>query len=150
MHSFLYERLAASRDEAGVLQLANNGQIIEKPEDALKSPVILDFLGYKDHHNYSENNLEIIHYVSYYMTHNIWRSNINREKMDHFPQALASGYAFCNRKNEMERLKFNLIESRPTLIVSPRRYGKTSLALHKNLRQTCATSNATSWRKFIN
>ncbi|MDF1685105.1 MAG: PDDEXK nuclease domain-containing protein [Legionellaceae bacterium] len=58
MHSFLYERLAASRDEAGVLQLANNGQIIEKPEDALKSPVILDFLGYKDHHNYSENDLE--------------------------------------------------------------------------------------------
>lgn len=28
------------------LQLANNGQIIEKPEDALKSPVILDFLGF--------------------------------------------------------------------------------------------------------
>ncbi len=58
MHSFLYERLAASRDEAGVLQLANNGQIIEKPEDALKSPVILDFLGYKDHHSYTENDLE--------------------------------------------------------------------------------------------
>ena len=50
--------------------------------------------------------------------------------MDHFPQALASGYAFCNRKNETERLKFNLIESRPTLSVSSRRYGKTSLALH--------------------
>lgn len=58
MHSFLYERLAASRDEAGVMQLANKGQIIEKPEDALKNPVVLDFLGYKDHHDYTENDLE--------------------------------------------------------------------------------------------
>jgi predicted nuclease of restriction endonuclease-like (RecB) superfamily len=58
MTSFLYERLAASKDEAGVIQLANKGQVIERPEDVLKSPVILDFLGYKEHHQYSESDLE--------------------------------------------------------------------------------------------
>ena len=50
--------------------------------------------------------------------------------MDYFPQSLASGEAFCNRKEEQKKLKYNLLESKPTLIVSPRRYGKTSLALH--------------------
>ncbi|MCD8525466.1 MAG: PDDEXK nuclease domain-containing protein [Gammaproteobacteria bacterium] len=58
MTSFLYERLAASRNKKGVLSLANKGQIIEKPEDALKSPYVLSFLGYKQHHTYSESELE--------------------------------------------------------------------------------------------
>ena len=49
--------------------------------------------------------------------------------MDYFPQSLAAGEAFCNRKEEQVRIKYNLEESRPTLLVSPRRYGKTSLAL---------------------
>lgn len=49
--------------------------------------------------------------------------------MDYFPQALASGQAFCNRVDEQKNLKRNIIEARPTLISSPRRYGKTSLAL---------------------
>ncbi|MDF1653517.1 MAG: YhcG family protein [Coxiellaceae bacterium] len=58
MTSFLYERLASSKDEMGVMNLANKGHIIESPEDALKSPVILDFLGYKEHYHYTETNLE--------------------------------------------------------------------------------------------
>lgn len=58
MTSFLFERLAASKDEAGVLRLASEGQVIEKAEDSLKSPYILDFLGYKDHHQYTETQLE--------------------------------------------------------------------------------------------
>lgn len=53
MTSFLFERLAASKDEKSVMELANNGQIIQKPEDTLKSPFILDFLGYKEHHSYT-------------------------------------------------------------------------------------------------
>lgn len=49
--------------------------------------------------------------------------------MDYFPLALAAGKAFCNRKTERQHLSYNLQESRPTLITSPRRYGKTSLSL---------------------
>jgi predicted nuclease of restriction endonuclease-like (RecB) superfamily len=58
MTSFLYERLAASKDEKAVLKLANEGQTINKPEDALKDPMVLDFLGYKEHHTYTETQLE--------------------------------------------------------------------------------------------
>lgn len=58
MNSFLYERLAASRDEKDVMKLANEGQVITKPEEALKDPVVLDFLGYKQHHKYTEHDLE--------------------------------------------------------------------------------------------
>lgn len=58
MHSSLYERLAASRNEKGVMKLANEGQVITKPEEALKDPVVLDFLGYKQHHEYTEHDLE--------------------------------------------------------------------------------------------
>lgn len=58
MTSFLFERLAASKEEKTVMKLANKGQVIEKPEDTLKSPVVLDFLGYKEHHSYTETQLE--------------------------------------------------------------------------------------------
>ncbi len=43
--SALYERLALSRDKAGVKRLAERGQIITKPEDVLKEPYVLEFLG---------------------------------------------------------------------------------------------------------
>lgn len=58
MSSFLFDRLSASRDEQSVLALANKGQVIEKAEDTLKDPVILEFLGYKEHHTYTETDLE--------------------------------------------------------------------------------------------
>ncbi len=49
--------------------------------------------------------------------------------MDYFPLSVAEGDAFCNRVKEQEQLLYNIQQSRPTLISSPRRYGKTSLAL---------------------
>jgi len=58
MGSFLFDRLAASRDEKAVLALANKGHIIKRTEDSLKDPVILEFLGYKEHHVYTETDLE--------------------------------------------------------------------------------------------
>ena len=41
----LYERLALSRNKSRVLELARKGQIVEKPEDAMKEPYVLEFLG---------------------------------------------------------------------------------------------------------
>ena len=46
-----------------------------------------------------------------------------------FPQRLALGSSFCNREEEQKRLRKLIQEARPTLITSPRRYGKTSLAI---------------------
>lgn len=56
--SCLYERLALSRDKKGVKRLAEKGQIIVKPEDVLKEPYILEFLGLDEKTGYSESNLE--------------------------------------------------------------------------------------------
>ena len=49
--------------------------------------------------------------------------------MDFFPLTLAHDTAFCNRTFELEQLHRNIKQRRVTLVVSPRRYGKTSLIL---------------------
>lgn len=56
--SALYERLILSRDKEKVKELALKGQIIEKPEDIVKDPYILEFLGLEEQSNYFENRLE--------------------------------------------------------------------------------------------
>ena len=56
--SCLYERLALSRDKAGIKRLAREGQIITKPEDLFKEPLVLEFLGLDDRASYSESDLE--------------------------------------------------------------------------------------------
>jgi predicted nuclease of restriction endonuclease-like (RecB) superfamily len=56
--SGLYERLALSRDKAGMRQLAQKGQIVDRPEDLLKEPLVLEFLGLSEQAGYSESDLE--------------------------------------------------------------------------------------------
>jgi len=57
-NSSLYERLALSRDKEAVLQLAKKGNIITKPEDIVKQPTVLEFLGIEEKAKYSETDLE--------------------------------------------------------------------------------------------
>lgn len=56
--SALYHRLALSRDKAGVKRLAEKGQIITQPQDVLKDPYVLEFLGLDEKAGYSESDLE--------------------------------------------------------------------------------------------
>ncbi|MBT3817430.1 MAG: DUF1016 family protein, partial [Candidatus Magasanikbacteria bacterium] len=56
--SALYQRLALSKDKAGIKKLSEKGQVIEKTSDSLKEPYILEFLGIEDSHQYSESDLE--------------------------------------------------------------------------------------------
>jgi len=49
-------------------------------------------------------------------------------KKDIFPQSIASGYSFCNRVNERKALRSNIDRVNHTVLVAPRRYGKSSLA----------------------
>lgn len=56
--SSLYERLALSRNKDEVMQLAEKGQIIERPSDIIKNPIALEFLGLKTESAYTESNLE--------------------------------------------------------------------------------------------
>ena len=46
-----------------------------------------------------------------------------------FPLGLALGESFCNRVIEKKRLRNNIKTSTPTLVSSPRRFGKTSLVV---------------------
>jgi predicted nuclease of restriction endonuclease-like (RecB) superfamily len=81
-NSALFERLALSKDKIGVKQLAEKGQIIEKPADALKSHYVLEFLGLKEESKYSENDFEtaII------------------DKLEHFMLELGKGFLFEGRQ----------------------------------------------------
>jgi predicted nuclease of restriction endonuclease-like (RecB) superfamily len=56
--SCLYERLALSRNKAGIKRLAREGQIITKPDDLFKEPLVLEFLGLDEKASYSESDLE--------------------------------------------------------------------------------------------
>ena len=58
MRSSLFERIALSKDKEGVLKLAKEGQSIEKPEDLLKDPFVLEFLNIPEHYQYLETELE--------------------------------------------------------------------------------------------
>jgi hypothetical protein len=50
------------------------------------------------------------------------------KKRQLFPLGKAYGDAFCNREQETQRLLGNLQQGKHTLIIAPRRYGKSSLA----------------------
>jgi predicted nuclease of restriction endonuclease-like (RecB) superfamily len=81
-HSSLYERLALSRDKESVKQLSLKGQVIETAQDVIKDPLVLEFLGLKEEHQYSENDLE---------TRII-------DKLQHFMLELGKGFTFVGRQ----------------------------------------------------
>jgi predicted nuclease of restriction endonuclease-like (RecB) superfamily len=80
--SSLYERLALSRDKKSIRQLAKKGQIIHKPVDTLKSPIVLEFLDLKEDESYSESDLE----------------NAIISKLEHFMMELGKGFLFEGRQ----------------------------------------------------
>jgi predicted nuclease of restriction endonuclease-like (RecB) superfamily len=59
-NSQLFLRLAASKDKAGVLQLAQQGQLIEQPADLLREPYVFEFLKIPEPHQVSETQLETL------------------------------------------------------------------------------------------
>ena len=81
-NSALYERLALSKDKNDIKQLAQKGQIVEKPTDILKSHYVLEFLDLKQDHRYSESDLET--------------ETIN--KLEHFMLELGKGFLFEGRQ----------------------------------------------------
>lgn len=78
----LYERVALSKDKAGVHKLASEGQVIESPQDVLKSHYVLEFLDLKEDSRYSESDLEAA-IIS---------------KLEHFMLELGKGFLFEGRQ----------------------------------------------------
>jgi predicted nuclease of restriction endonuclease-like (RecB) superfamily len=56
--SSLFLRLASSKDKEGILQLAKQGQLIEKPGDLIREPYVLEFLKIPEPYHLSETDLE--------------------------------------------------------------------------------------------
>lgn len=56
--SLLYERLLKSKNKHELLKLAKQGQEIEQPRDAIKDPMILEFLNIPESHQLVESKLE--------------------------------------------------------------------------------------------
>ncbi len=56
--SLLFERLAKSRDKAGVMRLATKGHEIASPADVFKDPVVIEFLGLPESPRLAESDLE--------------------------------------------------------------------------------------------
>lgn len=78
----LYERLALSRDKAEVKRLSTQGQIVDKPQDIIKSPYILEFTGLEQRAVYSERDLE----------------TALIDKIEHFLLELGKGFLFESRQ----------------------------------------------------
>ncbi len=49
------------------------------------------------------------------------------QNMNLFPSGIAEGSSFCNRVKEREKLATNITRNAHTILLAPRRYGKTSL-----------------------
>jgi predicted nuclease of restriction endonuclease-like (RecB) superfamily len=56
--SLLYERVGLSRDQEGVLKLAQEGRINETPAEMIRDPYVFEFLGLKREELYTESQLE--------------------------------------------------------------------------------------------
>lgn len=69
INSMLFERLAYSKDTKDVMKMSKKGQIIEKPEDTIKDPYVLEFLNLKEEASYTESQLEqaIIDKLQYFL-----------------------------------------------------------------------------------
>ncbi len=65
----LYERLALSRDQASIRDLSKHGQLVSTPQDLLKDPYVLEFLGIEQRASYSESDLEtaIVDHVEHFL-----------------------------------------------------------------------------------
>jgi len=85
INSMLFERLAYSKDTKAVMNMAEKGQVIAKPEDAIKDPYILEFLNLKEETSYTESQFEqaII------------------DKLQYFLLELGSGFSFVARQKRI-------------------------------------------------
>jgi len=86
IHTFLFARLLKSRDKAGAMELANQGQKLASPADTIKNPYILDFLGLPDSDVMHESEIE--------------KAII--DNLQSFLLELGKGFAFVGRQKRLQ------------------------------------------------
>lgn len=85
INSLLFERLLKSRNKKGVLDLAKQGHVVEKPVDVIKDPYVLEFLDLPEHSRLTETELE-----SALISH-----------LQDFLLELGTGFAFVSRQKRL-------------------------------------------------
>ena len=85
VNSLLFFRLLKSRDKHGLLELANEGQAIHHPVDAIKDPYVLEFLNLPASHRLVESKLE----------------EALLSRLQAFLLELGSGFAFVGRQRRI-------------------------------------------------
>jgi len=58
INSALFHRVALSKDKKSVVELSKKGLAVEKAEDIIKDPYVLEFLNIPENYRYSEKELE--------------------------------------------------------------------------------------------
>ena len=77
--------MALSKDTTAVMKMAEKGQIIEKPVDAIKGPYTLEFLNLKEETSYTERQLD----------------QALIDKLQHFLLELGKGFTFVARQKRI-------------------------------------------------
>ncbi len=85
VNSLLYERLLMSNDRGTILAIARNEQAPQSPQEIIKDPMVLEFLGLKDNAAYREHELETA-----LITH-----------LQDFMLELGNGFAFIARQKRI-------------------------------------------------
>lgn len=85
INSLLFERLAKSKDKAGLMKLASKGHEIAVPADVFKDPVVIEFLGLPESPRLVESDLE--------------QALINN--LQAFLLELGKGFAFVSRQERI-------------------------------------------------
>ncbi|WML91043.1 PDDEXK nuclease domain-containing protein [Thiothrix lacustris] len=80
--SLLFDRLLKSRDKEGVMQLANQGLLANRPIDVIKDPYVLEFLDLPEASQWQESQLE----------------QALLSQLQDFLLELGSGFAFVGRQ----------------------------------------------------
>jgi predicted nuclease of restriction endonuclease-like (RecB) superfamily len=83
--SLLFDRLALSRDKAGLLRLARKGHEVNRPIDVLRDPLVIEFLGLPESSQLVESKLE--------------QALINN--LQQFLLELGTGFAFVARQQRI-------------------------------------------------
>lgn len=83
--SLLYERIALSKNKDKVKDLSTKGHVVQKPEDIIKDPYVLEFLNLRDSRDFLESDLE--------------QGLIN--KLQEFLLELGKGFAFVARQKRI-------------------------------------------------
>lgn len=86
IRTFLFARLIKSKGKEKLMKLAQEGHVVRNPEDTLKNPYILDFLGLPDLHLLHETKIE----------------SAIIENLQSFLLELGKGFAFVGRQRRLQ------------------------------------------------